>query len=91
MKTTYNKVKSIVNTRTLEYKYFGPTNHRGARIKIIDRWFEKSITIPFSYEYSTAYENAIAYLIDRGWSVSGMNTEVQVIFMSEWNSQKQLK
>ena len=91
MKTTHQKVMSMTNTRALQYKYFGPTNHKGARIKIIDKWYEKSITIPFSYEYSTASENAIAYLMDRGWSVSGMNTEIQVIFMSEWNTQKQLK
>ena len=91
MKSTYKKVKSIINTRTLEYKYFGPTNHKGARIKIIDKWFNKSITIPFSYKYSTSYENAIAYLIDKGWPVSGMNTESQIIFMSDWNSDNQLK
>ena len=89
--TTYKKVKSFSNTRTLNYKYLGPTNTKGARIKITDKWFNKSVTIPFSYQYSSSYETAIAYLLDKGWKVQGMNTESCVIFMSEWNSDKQLK
>ena len=91
MNDTYKQVKSFANTRTLDYKYLSPTNHKGARIKIIDKWFKKSVTIPFSYEYSTAYENALAYLINKRWSVSGMNTESEVIYMSRWDSDKQLK
>lgn len=87
----YKKVKSFSNTRTLNYKFLSVTNTKGARIKITDKWFGKSVTIPFSYEYSSDYENALAYLISRGWKVQGMNTESKVIYMSEWDSSKQLK
>ena len=91
MNATYKQVKSISNTRTLNYKFLPVTDTKGARIKIIDKWFKKSVTIPFSYMYSTDYENALSYLINRGWKVQGMNTESQVIYMSEWDSDKQLK
>jgi len=91
MNDTYKQVKSFSNTRTLNYKFLPVTNTKGARIKIIDKWFKKSVTIPFSYEYSTTYENALAYLIKKGWNVAGMNTESQVIYMSRWDSDKQLK
>ena len=91
MNPTYKKVKSIGNTRTLNYKYLPVTNTKGARIKITDKWFGKSVTIPFSYQYSSDYECVLAYLIDRGWKVQGMNTESQVIYMSEWDSSKQMK
>tara|TARA_A100001515_G_scaffold130477_1_gene117735 strand:- start:491 stop:778 length:288 start_codon:yes stop_codon:yes gene_type:complete len=85
------KVTSINNKRILLYKYLGPTNTKQARVKIIDKWYGKSITIRYSYDYDTAYEEAIAYLIERGWPVFGKNTENKVIIMSEWNSDKQLK
>ena len=91
MKTTYEQVKSFSNTRVLNYKYLGPTNTKGSRIKITDKWFKKSITIPYSYEYSTGYENVLAYLINKGWKPIGMNTEYNIIFFEEWDSNQQLK
>ena len=85
------QVQSFGNTRVIHFKYLGPTNHRGARIKLTDKWFKKSKTIPFDYSFSTSYHIAISWLIQNGWNVVGMNTEDGVIFIGDWNSDKQLK
>ena len=85
------QVQSFSNTRVIHFKYLGPTNHRGARIKLTDKWFKKSKTIPFDYSFSTSYHIAISWLIQNGWNVVGMNTEDGVIFIGDWNSDKQLK
>ena len=91
MNSTYKKVKSISNTRTLNFKFLPATAYKGARVKINDKWFNKSIVIPCDSLYNSACESALAYLINEGWSVMGCNSESQVIYMSEWNSDKQLK
>jgi len=91
MNATYKQVKSISNTRTLNFKFLPATSYRGSRVKIHDKWFKKSIIIPTDGLYNSACEIALAYLIDNGWSVMGCNSESQVIYMSEWNSDKQLK
>jgi putative transposon-encoded protein len=87
----YKKVRSFGNTRMLHYKYVGATNTKSSRIKITDKWFKKSITIPFSYEYSCTGDNVIAYLLKNNWCVSGINREDQIITIDGWDSDKQLK
>jgi|3_EtaG_2_1085321.scaffolds.fasta_scaffold56273_1 hypothetical protein len=88
MPEQYRKVKSIGNVRVFSYKYLGPTNHRGSRIKITDKWFGKSKTIPWDYTFNSSYEGAIAYLIDQGFDVASMNSEEQIIIINGWTSQE---
>lgn len=85
------KVMSINNQRVLNYKYLGATNTKQARVKIIDKCFKKSITIPYDTNFDTTSQVAIAYLMERGWNVCGKNTESCIIIMSNWNGLKQLK
>ena len=89
----YEQVKSICGSdqRVLTCKYLGPTDFKGSRVKITDKRFKKSVTIPFDHLYNSTCEVAVAYLLERGWKVSGTNEDIGIIIMSEWDSEKQLK
>lgn len=43
-------------------KFLGPTNTKGARVKLIFDRHQKSITIPYNYEFSLIADIAIDYL-----------------------------
>ena len=93
----YKQVKQLTafNTRIINCKYLGPTNTQGSRIKLIDRRFETSVTIPYNYEYSSALEGAVDYLLDHGWDVAGFNSDCNktehIIIIRSWDSSQQLK
>ena len=88
----YRKVKEItgMSTRILSFKYLGPTNTKGSRVKLIDKRFNRSKTIPYDYEFGHAVEVAVNYLLSEGWNVAGINCDAGVIIMGERNSDKQL-
>lgn len=54
--TTKNPLQMI------DVKYFGPSNTKGARVKLTDLRFDESITIPWDYTYNTALGVALNYL-----------------------------
>ena len=89
---TYRKVKELTgcNTRVLNYKYLGPTNFKGSRVKITDKRFKRSKTVTFDDRFSAAAEVAVNYLLSQGWDVVGTNSDVGVIIMGSWDSDKQL-
>ena len=89
---TYRKVKELTgcNTRILNFKYLGPTNFKGSRVKITDKRFQRSKTVTFDYRFTNAVEVAVDYLLSRGWDVVGTNSDVGVIIMGSWDSDKQL-
>lgn len=93
----YRKIKQLCgfNTRVLNVKYLGPTDTKGSRIKITDRHFNQSITIPFNYEFSSALEGAVFFLIENGWDVAGFNSECHkteyIVIISNWDSSQQLQ
>ena len=93
----YRKVKELTghNTRVLNIKYLGPTDTKGSRIKIIDRHFKQSITIPYDYEFSSALEGGVNYLLLNGWDVVGFNSECHkteyIVIISNWDSSQQLR
>lgn len=87
-----NKVKDLTtfNTRVLSYKYLGPTNFKGSRVKIADPRFNKSKTIPFEGEWNHASEVAVDYLLQNGWVIVGINSDIQVIILKDFDSDQQL-
>tara|TARA_R100000234_G_scaffold118158_1_gene98035 strand:- start:229 stop:522 length:294 start_codon:yes stop_codon:yes gene_type:complete len=89
----YEQVKKICgfNQRILTCKYLGPTNTRDSRVKITDKRYKKSVTIPFDHTYNGVCEVAVAYLLERGWKVFGISEDLGVVIMSEWDSDKQLR
>lgn len=93
MSGNYEKVRKLCgfNLRILHFKFLGVTNTKGARVKIDDKYFNQSVTIPFDYKYGSASETAVAYLLENGWAVEGVNGELGIILMSEWGMNKRLK
>lgn len=82
------------NTRMLTVKYLPPTNYKGSRIKIIDRYFGKSITLGYNYQYTSALRGAVHWLIQNGWDVQAYNSEAckdeYVVVIGTWDSEQQL-
>ena len=52
--------------RAFSVRFFGPTNHKGARVKITDLVREESVTLPYDYSMSYTYDQAAKYLHGRG-------------------------
>ena len=82
------QVQSFGNTRVIHFKFLGPTNHRGARIKLTDKWFGQSKTIDFDYTFMSSYHIAISWLLKNGWNVIGMNTEDGIILIGGWDDKR---
>ena len=59
------------NFHLIEARYFGPTNTRGSRIKLISARFEQSVTIPYNYEFNNARDIAMDWLEKNGHNVVG--------------------
>tara|TARA_R100001086_G_C11737693_1_gene231553 strand:+ start:399 stop:698 length:300 start_codon:yes stop_codon:yes gene_type:complete len=86
------KVRSFSrNTRIIHFKYFGPTDHRGSRVKLTDKYFKQSIYVWYDYSFNSAYQIAIAHLIRNDWDVIGMNSEEGIIIIGTWDADQQLK
>ena len=93
MDKAYKKVKSLCgfNVRLLSFKYLGPTDRNGSRVKIYDKRFKRSKTIPFDHTYNNnAGEVAADYLIENGWDISGINEDYGNIIISNWDPDQQL-
>ena len=52
----------IKNMRCFELKYFGATNSKGARVKIIDKRFGVSKFVDMSYNHMSMKQDAIDFL-----------------------------
>lgn len=79
-----------VNTRLLSFKYLGPTDFKGPRVKITDKRFKKSKTIPYDHRYNNAGAVAARYLLDNGWDVVGSNEDYGILIIGTWDPDQQL-
>ena len=66
------QIHEINNYRKFNIKYLGPTNFRGSRIKITEpaRYNDdkaKSITLSYDYQIGEMGQQALNYLIDKGF------------------------
>lgn len=60
------------NKHLLVVKYLGPTNHRGARVKITSYRFNQSVTISYDYE-TDAKGTALKFLKKRGIKIDSFS------------------
>ena len=60
--------------RVFEVSYKGPTDYRGSRIRIKDCAYDKTIFVPYNYEYLDAYGGGLDYLQERGFKIVGRAT-----------------
>ena len=65
------KDKERNNYRGICTKYLGPTNYRGARIKIYDTRRKEGVIISYNYEDNYFLDTAINYLEDKGIEIEG--------------------
>lgn len=82
------------NYHLIEARYFGPTNTRGSRVKLISGRFEQSKTIPYNYEFNNARDIAIDYLEKDGHNVVGsgeVNGHYVIVVAATDNQFKPLK
>jgi len=59
--------------RIITFKILPATDTAATRIKLIDRHFNDSVTIPMGYVFQSAAECAVDYLLTRGFDVIGYN------------------
>lgn len=77
--------------RTFKVKYLGPTDTRGSRVKIIDCNFEKTVILSSEAEFYNVAEQAIYYLLEKGFDVQGVvsgDTQMTTIICCKWTGQK---
>ena len=84
-------MKLQFNPRVFNYKFMGPPNTLGARVKIQDKYFGKSVVLPFCYETGNAAQQAANHLKEIGFIITGFNDEYQIIIVENWDSHIQLK
>jgi len=92
MNKTDKELKELtgVNTRLLSFKYLGPTDFKGSRVKITDKRFKKSKTIPYDHCYNNAGAVAARYLLNNGWDVVGSNEDYGILIIGTWDCGQQL-
>lgn len=59
------------NYHTIIVKFLGPTNSRGARVKLYSNRFKDSKIISYDYEFNSSYEIAAKWLEDNTFDVIG--------------------
>ena len=60
------------NLHLIEVTYLGPTNTKGARVKLYSHRFAQSVTIAYDYAARGICEMADAWLRERGFVVVGV-------------------
>ena len=70
----------LPNLRSLEVKFYAPTDHRGARVRVRDLrgTIKKPLWISYSYTHDNAHDQARAYLESFGWSFVGQTETPEV-------------
>ena len=59
------------NLHLIEARFLGPTNFKGARVKLISYVFNESITLNYDYEIGNIRDQASNWLRDHGFVLEG--------------------
>ena len=81
------KYIEITNTRSIFVKYLGPTNHKGGRIKLIDKYRNNESKIfPYSYDFGNVLEQAVNILENNGAKIICRSsiTDFYIINIENW-------
>ena len=73
---TTNETMTITSARAIRVRFLGPTNHKGARVKLSDTrgLIERPITIRYDYAEQGSIRTALAFLREQGWDVDDART-----------------
>jgi hypothetical protein len=59
------KTYDLPNYRQFKITFLGPTNHRGARVKITEH--KESVILPYDYSIGDIEQQGLNYLTERGF------------------------
>ena len=81
----------VKNYRLIKLKFFGATNHRGFRVKLIEDFRNKvfSVTLERDYNYDSSTDQAYGWLKIKGFKVVGMarsSDEFDYFFCDNWGN-----
>ncbi len=77
----------ITNTRSIFVKFLGPTNTKGARIKLIDKYrVNESKTFSYCYETGSTLQQAINILSSHGANIvcRSSTNDYYIINIDNW-------
>lgn len=88
---------TITSARAIRVRFLGPTDYKGARVKLTDTLgiIERPTTIGFDYAEQGALRTALAFLREQGWDTTGARTvdlgKDSLIVLRDWTSRDQWK
>ena len=88
---------TIRSARAIQVRFLGPTDYKGARVKLTDTLgiIERPITIGFDYAEQGALGTALAFLREQGWDVDGARSvelgKDSLIVLRDWTSRDRWK
>lgn len=94
---TTRETMTITSARAIRVRFLGPTNYKGARVKLTDTRgiIERPITIGFDYAEQGAIRTALAFLREQGWDTDHARViELErddLIVLHEWTSRDHWK
>ena len=65
----------------IEVRFLGPTNYKGARIKLIDHRFEQSKTLSYDYSIGDTKDQAEKILKGAGYEIIGFSSSKDSYFI----------
>lgn len=81
---------SVPNQRIFRVKFLPASNHKGNRVSITEKRWEKSdrVTVPYAYQFNNAQEVAIDYLTKRGINITsrGELGDFCILTSDSWTS-----
>lgn len=78
------------NLQSIEVIYYGPTNTKGGRIKLVDHRFNATKWIPYNYSKNNIVDMATEYLEGKGFNLVG-ETETKKGYMLLSDTFKSIK
>ena len=88
---------TVTSARAIRVRFLGPTDYKGARVKLTDTRgiIERPITIGFDYAEQGAIRTALAFLREQDWDIEGARTvdlgRDAVIVLRDWTSRDHWK
>ena len=79
--------------RVIEIRYLGPTNHRGSRVKLVDKRMGQSKTLSYNYADEDKKTQAWKWLKKYGFNPKywGTNHDTDIIMCDDWKNFHELK
>jgi hypothetical protein len=88
---------AITSARAIHVRFLGPTEYKGARVKLTDTRgiIERPITLGFDYAEQGSIRTALAFLREHRWDTEGARTvelgRDTLIVLREWTSRDHWK